>query len=375
MVKVMDLKGKLYQGSVVDSIVNTDWVEGNAAPFVVELDPTAACDLACPGCISEDLVALGNRFTDDRLLSLGKEFIECGVKAVILIGGGEPLAHRRIGDFIRLMGANDIHIGITTNGSFIDRHIESIAEYSKWTRVSMDAATDRMFGIVRPTKNGKSKFDKIVGNMRLLAKLKKGKLGYSFLIQTHIDDPRIESNIGEIYAAAELARDIGCDYFEVKPTYQFRDGVNHALVGQPKDLMHEATKEIERLSELETSGFKILLAINLQASLSGTELVQDKDYKVCPSTHLRTTVTPTGVYVCPYWRGKEHMRIGDVNNKSFTEVWRGTRRREVMDRLDASRDCTFHCLRNDTNTTVNELKQKLLKGVQVTTIAEFDRFI
>ena len=73
---------------------------------------------------------------------------------------------------ISLLGENDVHIGITTNGSFIDRFIEPISEYSKWTRVSMDAATDGMFTIVRPTKGGKSKFQKIVDNMRMLAKTK-----------------------------------------------------------------------------------------------------------------------------------------------------------------------------------------------------------
>ena len=32
---------------------------------------------------------------------------------------------------------------------------------------------------------------------------------------------------------------------------------------------------------------------------------------------MRTTVTPSGVYVCPYWRGKRDFKIGDVNLDSF----------------------------------------------------------
>jgi len=375
MSKVMNLKSKLYQDRVVERIRDTDWIEGNASPLVVELDPTAACDLACPGCISEDLVALGNRFDENRLLELGREFIDCGVKAVILIGGGEPLAHKKIGEFIELMGTNDVHIGITTNGSFIDRHIEVISEYSKWTRVSMDAATDRVFSVLRPTKGGKSKFDKIVANMRLLARTKKGKLGYSFLIQTPADGFGIISNIHEIYDAALLARDIGCDYFEVKPTYQFRNGVPHALMKHPKDLMQQAVAEIDRLDELETEDFRIMYAINLKYSLGGVEVSQPKDYKVCPSTHLRTTVTPTGVFVCPYWRGKDQMLLGDVTRQSFRSVWEGARRKEVMGRMDASKDCNFHCLRHETNVTAIGIKGKLDAGVDVVRVEEFDRFI
>lgn len=375
MSKEMNLKNKLYQDRVVERIAATDWTGGNASPLVVELDPTAACDLACPGCISEDLVALGNRFTGERLMDLGREFIECGVKAVILIGGGEPLAHKKIGEFIELMGTNDIHIGITTNGSFIDRHLDVISKYSQWTRVSMDAATDKVFSILRPTKGGKSKFDKIVANMRLLARSKKGKLGYSFLIQTPADGFGIVSNIHEIYDAAVLARDIGCDYFEVKPTYQFRNGVAHALMKHPKDLMQAAAAEIARLDELETDAFKVLYAINLKYSLEGVQVSQPKEYKSCPSTHLRTTVTPTGVFVCPYWRGKDQMQVGDVNHQSFREVWESARRKEVMGRMDVSRDCNFHCLRHETNVTAIDIKTRLEKGVEVVRVEEFDRFI
>lgn len=376
MSSTMNLKSKLYQPSVLERIEETDWKGGNRAPFVVELDPTAACDLACPGCISEDLIALGNRFSDDRLMSLGQEFIDAGVKAVILIGGGEPLAHRKIGEFIRLMGRNDVHIGITTNGSFIDRHLHDIAEYSQWTRVSMDAATDKMFSILRPTKSGNgNKFSKIIDNMRRLADIKQGKLGYSFLIQTPADGIGIETNVDEIYDAAVLARNIGCDYFEVKPSYNWRGGIAHSLMRHERPYMDAAIKEIAKLDALETGSFKIIKAINLKYSLEGVENDQPKHYKECPSTHLRTTVTPTGVFVCPYWRGKEHMKVGDVNKESFTEVWRSNQRESVMGQLDVSRDCGFHCLRNDTNLEAIEIKKKLQHGATLVDVEEFDRFI
>lgn len=373
MSKAMNLRDKLYQGAVLDRISG----KTGPGPFVVELDPTAACDLACPGCISEDLIALGNRFTDDRLLELGQEMINFGVKAVILIGGGEPLAHRKVGELIALLGKNDVHIGITTNGSFIDRHLDMIAEYSKWTRVSMDAATEETFARLRPTKgaNAKNKFQKITSNMRLLAQVKKGKLGYSFLIQTPADGAGIESNIPEIYPAAVLARDIGCDYFEVKPSYQFRQGVDHALTKHPRELMEQARTEIARLDELESDTFRVMRAINLEPSLNGVDTPQAKGYKGCPSTQLRTTVTPTGVFVCPYWRGKEHMRVGDAVTQSFKDLWLGSRRAEVMERLDASKDCNFHCLRNDTNLTVLGIQRKLASGLMVSAVEEFDRFL
>jgi MoaA/NifB/PqqE/SkfB family radical SAM enzyme len=375
MIKTMNLTDKLFQEFVVERISETSWVSGNKAPLVVELDPTAACDLACPGCISEDVIAIGGRFSNERLLSLGKEFISADVKAVILIGGGEPLAHPKIGEFIKLMGLNDVHIGITTNGTFIHRYLEEISEHAVWTRVSMDAATDKLFSKLRPSKKGKSKFEEIIRNMRELAKSKKGKLGFSFLVQTEADGPGLVSNVHEIYDAAVLAKDIGCDYFEVKPTYQFREDVPHSLMKHAKSEMDAAKKELERVDGLNDENFQIFQAINLKYSLAGIDTDQPKNYKACPSTHLRTTVTPSGVYVCPYWRGKSNMKIGDVNNMSFVDMWNGFKRSEVMHRLDASRDCNFHCLRHETNNQCIDVREQLTQGKSVSLVKEYDRFI
>jgi len=376
MAKIMNLKNKLYQKFVLDKINETNWNSGNSNPLVIELDPTAVCDLACPGCISEDLVSIGNSFSNDRLMELGKEFIESGVKAIVLIGGGEPLAHPKVGDFINLVGENDIHIGITTNGTFIDKFINPIAQYSSWTRVSMDAASEEMFLNLRPSKGGKSKFAKIINNIKMLAECKTGTLGFSFLIQTEADGPGIKSNVNEIYDAAILAKDIGCDYYEVKPTYQFRDDKPHRLMKHDPKLMEQAQEQIKMLDELDDSNFKIIKAINLQYSIEGTNIDQPKSYKRCPSTHLRTTITPSGAYICPYWRGKKDFKIGDVNLDSFDKMWNSDQRKDTMDKLDISIECDqLHCLRHETNLECIEIKEKQEDNQNITFIDEFDRFI
>ena len=375
MPKKMNLISKLHQEFVFEKIQKTDWSIGSESPLVVELDTTEACDLACPGCISEDIMKTKNRFTNERLLQLGREFYENGIKGVILIGGGEPLAHPAIGDFMEYLGEHDIHIGITTNGTFIRKYLTQIAKYSSWTRVSMDAATSETFKVLRPSKGGKSKFDSIVENMRLLAEVKKGKLGYSYLIQTEVDGPGLVSNIHEIYQAAKLARDIGCDYFEVKPSYQFRGGIDHALMQHDPRLMQEAREQIAHLDELVTDYFSVLRAINLDYSLDGAQHIQPKEYTTCPVAELRTLICPSGAFVCPYWRGKEKTRIGDLNNKSFPEVWHGERRKEVMEVLVPSKHCTFHCLRHESNLEIINMIKAIDDGKEIDTADEFDRFI
>jgi MoaA/NifB/PqqE/SkfB family radical SAM enzyme len=375
MTKKMNIIKKLSQRLVVEKIKSTDWVNGSTNPLVVELDTTESCDLACPGCVSEDLVAKKRHFTNERLLSLGVELKEAGVKAAILIGGGEPLMHPVIGKFMKYLGENDVHIGITTNGTLIDRYMDIIAPFSSWTRISMDAATEETYGRLRPSRSGESKFHHVVNNMRTLAKIKKGKLGFSFLIRTEADGFGIKSNIHEIYDSALLARDIGCDYFEVKPSYSYAGGIDHALVVHSEMRMQEARKEVDRLGSLVTDSFKIMKAINLEDSLHGVKSVQAKDYIKCPVSELRTLICPSGVFICPYWRAKENFRIGDVNDMSFGEMWNGKRRKEVMQFADPSKKCPFHCLRHESNIEILGMIKDIKNGKDIDVIDEYDRFI
>lgn len=373
MASIMNIKNKLHQGFVVDAIKKTDWSKGSDTPLVVEFDTTEVCNLACPGCISEDLICNKTSFTKERLLEIAEEMYEAGVKAVILIGGGEPLAHPGVGEFIEYLGKHDINIGITTNGCFIDRYLDIIAEYSSWTRVSVDAATSSVYNKLRPSKSGKSEFSHVISNMKKLGKIKKGTMGFSFLIRTSADGFGIESNIHEIYDAAALAREIGCDYFEVKPSYSYTGGQDHALVRHGKENMAHARKEIARLDELETETFRVIKAINLEASLSGVEEKQQKEYHRCPVAELRTLVCPSGVYICPYWRGKDNYRIGDIQEMSFSDMWHGKRRREVMEYVNPIEKCQFHCLRHDSNNEIVKLIDTPMGRIDI--VDEYDRFI
>ena len=140
--------------------------------------------------------------------------------------------------------------------------------------------------------------------------------------------------------------------------------------------MDGAKKQIALLDDLETENFKILKAINLKYSLESEDLNQPKDYKNCPSAQLRTTITPTGVFICPYWRGKEDFLLGDMKKNSFSEVWEGNLRSKVINSLDISKTCEeIHCLRHESNQTAILIKKNLLKEKNIKIFEEFDRFI
>ncbi|MER5264064.1 radical SAM protein [Actinosynnema sp. NPDC002837] len=333
-------------------------------PVVVDLDPTTFCDLACPECISGKLLNQG-RFTAERLVALAGELVELGVAAVILIGGGEPLAHRGTRAVIRALGGAGVAVGVVTNGTMIDQNLDVLAEHASWVRVSVDAATSGTYRSFRPDRRGGSAFDRVIGNMRRLAEVKTGALGYSFLVVVRREaDGTAVSNHGEVLAGAELAHDIGCDYFEVKAMFDER----HHVVGVPEEVLASVEAQIDRARRLESDRFQVVNSSTLDSLRKHEGPVQPKDYRRCGVAELRTLVTPSGVYTCPYHRGNEAARLGDAVTDSLVDIWRDSDRGIV----DPSRDCGFHCARHRSNLELAELAAGRGRAVRDT---DYDLFI
>lgn len=343
----LDLTAKLYQPGIYDIVAKVAQDKRSKAPVVVDLDPTSFCDLACPECISGKLLNRG-RFTRERLSSLAEELVSMGVKAVILIGGGEPLAHSGTQATIYTLGKAGIAIGVVTNGTMIDRNLPGLAQYAAWTRVSVDAATTDTYRTFRPNRKGDSVFDKVIENMRQLAAVKKGALGYSFLVMVRQDDGKpAVSNHHEVLRAAELAKDIGCDFFEVKVMFD----EEHHIVGVAEDVLASIADQFEQARQLECPEFEIVNSSTLDSLRDHVGPIQPKDYQRCGVAELRTLITSSGVYVCPYHRGNSKAMLGDAVTESLVDIWNQSDRGVI----DPSRDCTFHCARHTSNLELDQI--------------------
>jgi MoaA/NifB/PqqE/SkfB family radical SAM enzyme len=388
-VKVVD---KLSQHEVVDYLEKVNWDTTSKNPLIVEFDPTTNCNLACPDCISGELLNK-DEFSDERVITLTKEMVEAGVKGVILIGGGEPMAHSKISEVIQILGENQVSIGITTNGLYLKKYKDVTSKYVDWVRVSVDAATSKTFQRIRPSRTGESLFDSVIKNMEDFAKNKQAHavLGYSFMVFSEgnygfkgvelkndkaknlVSQLRneIKTNVGEIYQAALLAKNIGCAYFEVKPMYD----IHHFSVMQRSEIADVVEEQIDKCKTLQDENFRILVATKLFPSLRGESNLEPKEYKRCASAQVRTLITPSGAYVCPYFRGVEHKKIGDLNTNSFENFWNGPERKNVIDKLDPSIDCPMHCIRNDTNIAIEQMIKDDFSAVKKNLVPNYDIFI
>lgn len=338
----LDLVHKLLQPALRPRLEELITKGTTTGPLIVEFDPTTTCNFSCPECISMGLLNKG-QFDPDRVLSIIDEFYRAGVKGIVFIGGGEPLAHSSMPEPIVHAHRLGMAVGLTTNGSLVDRYIDEIAECVKWTRFSVDAGTAETFAVFRPSYI-KNSFAKVISNIERLVKIKKGKVGYSFLLLERKTKERDLTNYDEIYQAARLARDIGCDYFEVKPAVD----ENHHLVPLTADTRKKLLEQLALLSDLETKYFRVISPNSLWHLLMSASTNQPKSYHFCPTLELRTVVTPKGIYPCPYKRGYEQTLLGMTNVK-FNEYWVSKERIQRARKIDPSVDCSFHCIRHEMN--------------------------
>lgn len=106
------------------------------------------------------------------------------VRAVVLIGGGEPLMHPATAAVAERLSRASVAVGLVTNGTLLDRHLDVLRGSLSWLRVSLDAATPETYGAVRPGHRGVNKFAKVLANIRLVTGHHTLKVGISYVVFT-----------------------------------------------------------------------------------------------------------------------------------------------------------------------------------------------
>ncbi|MFA6007194.1 MAG: radical SAM protein [Candidatus Shapirobacteria bacterium] len=329
------------------------------SPQIVELDPTTRCNYGCPECISARVK--GNvEILPTRLEQLINEFSTMGVRGIIFIGGGEPLMHSDMPNPIRQAYDLGIDVGLTTNGSLISKYLDTIANCVAWTRVSVDAGTSETYEKFRPSSIVNS-FEKVIQNMEQLAKVKKGALGYCFLVIQRSGGDKTVTNASEIYQSAKIAKDIGCNYFEFKPMVNLK----HYLLPFSAEMKEIIMEQFNLCKELESEKFAIVAPKSIGFLEENDNPVQPKKYEECAIMEFRTLITPTGIYPCPYMRGRTDKKMGSINDMPFDQFWNSSDRKNAMGLVNPKNDCGFYCIRHLPNVVLNHIKEMESEGVPI----------
>lgn len=141
-------------------------------PYHVELHPADRCNIDCFFCSTAAL-----RGTDEipvpRFEELMGELKEAGTRAIRLSGGGEPLFHRNIKDFLKAIETSNIPIeNLTTNAVLLRTEVaELIANTCDQVTVSLNTGDEATYGSMMKT-NPKN-FGRVVDNIKNLVAIRK----------------------------------------------------------------------------------------------------------------------------------------------------------------------------------------------------------
>lgn len=190
-------------------------------PSQVILEMTNRCNLNCPYCMvgmQNELVAKhGNAAHDLMSREMGEmseatfasvltNIKDFGIAKVYMHFQGEPFLNKNIVKYAKALKDAGLEIGVFTNGlAFTDNNISAIADVElDLIRFSVDGATAQTYESNRVG----GKFDKVVENMKKVAKAHEGKrtrIEWQFL--------PMRNNEHEVEQARLLAKDIGVNFF------------------------------------------------------------------------------------------------------------------------------------------------------------------
>lgn len=119
-------------------------------PSFIQLNITNRCNLRCKHCFNDSGKEIANHLSDEEIFSLLDYFLSKGI-VCITFGGGEPLMHNKIFEFIKYSKERNGRITILSNGKLLnDRIARRLRESGVYrVRISLDGSNQRINDFIR----------------------------------------------------------------------------------------------------------------------------------------------------------------------------------------------------------------------------------
>ncbi|AGZ82389.1 radical SAM/SPASM domain-containing protein [Campylobacter fetus] len=324
--------------------------EKDIYPIYVEFSPCGACNHRCTFCGLDYMGYKNIKISLEAFKKTSKDMAECGVKSIMFAGEGEPLLHKDLPSMAEFAKMQGIDLGLTTNFALTNTDIsKSLLKNFTWIKVSLNGANAQNYAMIHKTKA--SDFDKVINNLKEAIKIRKeNKFKCSIGVQLLL----LKENIDYVLELAKILRDIDVDYFVIKPYSQH-------LFSITKE--HNAFKYINleslanSLYGLQNDNFSVIFRYKTMQKKDSSK----HEYKKCYSTpYFWAYVSSNGdLYSCSCYLGDDKFKFGNINDKSFRELWQSDKRKQninfVQNSLNISQ-CRVNCRMDFINSYLWELK-------------------
>ena len=238
-----------------------------------------------------------------------------------------------------------IDTAVSTNGVLLTPEISKECLKSlTWIRFSVAGIREETYNKVQCGKPGD--LPKVLYHMEEAVRVKHDSqlqttLGVQLLL--------LPDNKDEIVEMGKRLREIGVDYFTVKPFSQHPQS-QHIIQVDYKEMM-ELEQEIKGL---ETESYKVYFRGH-----SMEKLESRRCYKHCWALPFMVYIDAKGnLWPCIVFMGKDELKYGNLNEESFEEIWEGKHRKKIIDyfmHMDLEKNCRELCRLDEMNQYLNEL--------------------
>lgn len=330
-------------------------------PITVELSPTCVCNQKCRFCYTHGREDAGSYIRDDVLYGCFDQFIEAGVKSVMIQGTGEPLMHKHLANSLEHVDGSKLAVGLTTNGALLSKATqEKILKNLFYIKFSVLDYDPKRYAYVHGCSESQHK--NMIDNLKSAVRLRdEMKLGVALWASVYID----ETNFDYVYDICKFFKDVGLDYVIVQEaTYtKFSPSSSRACISSSCPTSSTDNLKV-KISSIEDSNFKVKtrFPINDESySVGVTESIWEENK--CSGLKFYMLAASDGeVYPC--WRawGKKDLSYGSLYKNSFEEILKSGRR-SAIDRLinitpPAGDECAV-CNHSKLNRALNAYKNDL----------------
>jgi len=329
----------------------SDWLSGgDIYPIYMEVSPIGACNHRCTYCGLDYMEyqprSLETGLLKERLTELGR----LGLKSIMYAGEGEPFLHKDLVEIITHTKRSGIDVAITSNGVFFDDRVtdEALAAIT-WIKVSFNAGTKETYARIHRTKE--EDFDRVLENIRKAVERRK-RIGASTTIGMQMI--LLPENADEATTLARVAREAGADYLVIKSYSQHLKSITREYEGFSYSSHMELDEELRKFND---ENFEVIFRSNAMRKLEQGE----RGYTRCLALPFWSYIdSGGGVWACSAYLGDDRFLLGNIHDNTFEEIWKGERRKEVMEfvarELDTS-ECRKNCRMDEVNRYLWELKR------------------
>ncbi len=326
-------------------------VGGQPVPAQVQLIISDLCNQDCSFCayrmsgyttnqlftIGSELAKVGTnnpkRFIPyEKVIEILDDFVELGIRAVQLTGGGEPSIHPRFVDIVKDIIDRDLEFSLVTNGYKLKNFGDLVK--AKWLRVSVDAGNEFTYAKVRRVSEGV--FSKVWDNIKNLAFINEDcTLGVGFVVTNE--------NWNELLECCELAKESGVSNLRISAVFQNEDE-------RYFDEFYDKVKELILICKYryEDASFKV---IDLFGDRVSDLEVKSPHYSFCGYQHFCSYIGgDLNVYRCCNTAYNKQGLVGSLKEMRFKDFWLSESKKEKYENFDA-KTCA-RCQFNSKNETI-----------------------